>query len=56
MEAFDYGQRIDKMSIEQFCYASFDDMRVAAFEGKLDEWWSEFWKSCAAKIALSCRI
>lgn len=55
MNAFNLGQQTDEMSLDEFELASIDERLVARFEGKLDAWWSQFWTSFAASVAIEAR-
>ena len=55
MNAFKLGQMTDRMSLDEFEAASIDERLVARFEGTLDDWWSIFWTSFAASVAIEAR-
>lgn len=55
MNAHNLGQQTENMSLEQFEAESFDERHEAEFDGKLDNWWSTFWRSFAAAVAIGAR-
>ena len=50
MNAHNFGQQTDSMTIEQFEAASIDERHTAAFDGKINSWWCQFWTSFAASV------
>lgn len=55
MNAHNLGQMTDRMSLDEFEAASIDERLVARFEGTLSAWWSQFWTSFAASVAITAR-
>ena len=43
MNAHNFGQQTDSMTIAQFEAASIDERLTAMFDGKLSAWWCQFW-------------
>lgn len=50
MNAHNFGQQTDNMTIEQFEAESLDERLVANFDGKINTWWCRFWTSFAASV------
>lgn len=55
VNAHNLGQQTENMSLEQFEAESFDERHEAEFDGKLDNWWTTFWRSFAAAVAIGAR-
>lgn len=55
MNAHNFGQQTDSMTIAQFEAASIDERLAAMFDGKLSAWWCQFWTSFAASVAIGAR-
>lgn len=56
MNAHNLGQQTDYMTIDQFEEASIDERHTADFDGYLSAWWSEFWTSFAASVAINSKF